>query len=89
MLTVSELFERNAHCFPDGEAFVCDDRRLSHAQYASRARRLAAGLHRLGLRHQDRFGILATNCLEFYETYAAAEYGANDPRTDQLPARAR
>ena len=28
-----------------------------------------------GLRHQDRFGILATNCLEFYETYAAAEYG--------------
>ena len=75
MLTVSELFERNAHCFPDGEAFVCDDRRLSHAQYASRARRLASGLHRLGLRHQDRFGILATNCLEFYEAYAAAEYG--------------
>jgi acyl-CoA synthetase (AMP-forming)/AMP-acid ligase II len=75
MLTVTKLFERNARCFPQAEAFVCDERRLTHAQYASRARRLASGLHRLGLRHQERFGILATNCLEYYETYAAAEYG--------------
>jgi acyl-CoA synthetase (AMP-forming)/AMP-acid ligase II len=76
MQTLSELFERNARCFPDREAMVCDEQRLTHAQFASRARRLAASLHRLGLRRQDRFAILAMNCLEYYEAYAAADYGA-------------
>lgn len=76
MLTVSELFDRNARCFPERDALICGERRLTHDGYASRARRLADGLHRLGLGHQDRFGILATNCLECYEAYAAAEYGA-------------
>ena len=76
MLTVRDLFERNARCFPEQEAFVCGETRLSHAQYAARARRLASALHRLGLRRQDRLAMLATNCLEYYETYAAAEYGA-------------
>ncbi len=76
MLTVRHIFERNAHCFPRLDAWVYGERRLTHAQYAARARRLASALHRLGLRRQDRFAILATNCLEYYESYAAAEYGA-------------
>jgi acyl-CoA synthetase (AMP-forming)/AMP-acid ligase II len=76
MLTVSDLFDRNARYFPEREAFVCDGRRLTHAGYASRARRLASALSRLGLRRQDRVAILAMNCLEYYEAYAAAEYGA-------------
>jgi acyl-CoA synthetase (AMP-forming)/AMP-acid ligase II len=76
MLTVSDLFDRNARYFPQREAFVCDGRRLTHAAYSARARRLASALHRLGLKHQDRCGILAMNCLEYYEAYAAAEYGA-------------
>ncbi len=76
MLTVSGIFERNARCFPEREAWVCGDTRMTHAQYASRARRLASGLHGLGMRRQDRVAILATNCLEYYEAYAAAEYGA-------------
>jgi acyl-CoA synthetase (AMP-forming)/AMP-acid ligase II len=76
MLTVSDLFDRNARYFPQREAFVCDGRRLTHAAYSTRARRLASSLHRLGLRRQDRFGILATNCVEYYEAYAAAEHGA-------------
>ena len=76
MLTVCGIFERNAASFPDREAWVFGDIRLTHAQYASRARKLASALHRCGLRRQDRFAILATNCLEYYECYAAAEYGA-------------
>ena len=76
MLTVCDIFERNARYFPERDAFVCDGRRLSHAQYASRSRRLASSLQKLGLRRQDRFAILAMNCLEYYEAYAAAEYGA-------------
>ena len=76
MQTLRDLFERNARCFPDREAFVCDGRRLTHAQYAARARRLASALHELGVRRQERVAILATNCIEYYEAYAAADFGA-------------
>jgi acyl-CoA synthetase (AMP-forming)/AMP-acid ligase II len=73
MQTVRDLIERNARYFPTREAFVCGERRLTHAAYAERARRLASGLYLLGLRRQDRLAILAMNCLEFFEVYAAAE----------------
>src|SRR5882672_9555946 len=73
MRTAGEIIERNARNFPDREAYVCGDRRLSHAQWFDRAKRLAGGLYRLGLRRQERVAIFAMNCLEFYETYAAAE----------------
>ena len=76
MRTVRELIERNARYFPNREAYVCGDRRLTHAAYAERALRLASGLYELGLRRQDRLAILAMNCLEFYEAYAAAEVGS-------------
>src|SRR2546423_7582726 len=75
MRTVRELIERNALSFPNREALVCGERRLTHSAYALRARRLASGLHRLGLRRQDRVAVLAMNCVEIYETYAAAEVG--------------
>jgi acyl-CoA synthetase (AMP-forming)/AMP-acid ligase II len=73
MRTAGEILERNARNFPEREAYICGDRRLSHAQWFDRAKRLAGGLYKLGLRRQDRVAILAMNCLEFYETYAAAE----------------
>jgi acyl-CoA synthetase (AMP-forming)/AMP-acid ligase II len=75
MRTVRELIERNAEYFPNREAYVCGERRLTHSAYAECALRLASGLYDLGLRRQDRVAILAMNCLEFYETYAAAEAG--------------
>jgi len=75
MRTVRELIERNARCFSNREALVFGERRISHAAYAQRALRLASGLYRLGLRRQDRVAVLAMNCVEIYETYAAAEVG--------------
>ena len=73
MLTAAEIIERNACYFPEREAYVYADRRLTHSQWYDRAKRLADGLYKLGLRRQDRVAILSMNCLEFYETYAAAE----------------
>jgi acyl-CoA synthetase (AMP-forming)/AMP-acid ligase II len=73
MQTLGELVERNARCFPEAEAFVQGKRRLTHAQLAARARRLASGLYDLGLRRQDRVGILAMNGIEYCEFFAAAE----------------
>ena len=75
MRTVRELIERNALCFPNREALVFGERRISHIMYAQRALRLASGLYRLGLRRQDRIAVLAMNGVEIYETYAAAEAG--------------
>lgn len=73
MRTAGEIIERNARNFPRREAYVYGDRRLSHGEWFDRAKRLAGGLYELGLRRQDRVAILAMNCLEYYELYAAAE----------------
>ena len=76
MLTPVEIIERNACYYPEREAYIYAERRLTHAQWYDRAKRCAGGLYQLGLRRQDRVAILAMNCLEFYETYAAAEVGS-------------
>jgi len=74
MKTIGELIERNAHHYPDVDAYVQDDRRVSYRQYAERVRRLASSLERLGLKRQDRVGILSTNNIEYFETYGACEW---------------
>ena len=66
MQTVADLIDRNANYFPDVEAFVCDNQRLTYSDYAERCRRLSFSLHSLGLKHQDRVGIFSTNNIEFY-----------------------
>ena len=73
MRTLRELIDRNARYFPRRLAYVHADRRVTHGEYAARAQRLGSSLYRLGLRRQDRFAVLAMNCLEYYECYAAAE----------------
>src|SRR5579864_7414444 len=45
--------------------------RYTYAEAASRARRLANALTRLGVRHQDRVGTLAWNTHRHYELYYA------------------
>jgi acyl-CoA synthetase (AMP-forming)/AMP-acid ligase II len=74
MRTIGELIERNEKMYPDREALVCGDRRITYGELASRARRLADGLHRLGMRRQDRVAILAMNCPEYMELFAAGDW---------------
>ncbi len=77
MKTVGELIERNAHFYPDVEAYVMEGRRLTYSQYAERVRRLASALYRLGVRRQDRVGILSTNNIEYFELYGACEWAGS------------
>ena len=74
MPTLGEIIERNARYGPNRLAVVYGDRRLSHAEYARRVRKLASGLHARGLRRRDRMSILAMNCSEYLEAYGACEW---------------
>ncbi|MDH3232648.1 MAG: long-chain-fatty-acid--CoA ligase [Alphaproteobacteria bacterium] len=71
--TLADMIENNAHKYPNEPAFRFADRRLTHAEFAERARRLASAWHLRGLRRQDRISILSQNRLEFYEVYGAGE----------------
>ena len=74
MRTIGELLERNASFYPHKEALVCGGRRLTWRELVDRARRLADGLHRLGLARQDRVAILSMNCPEYMELLSAGDW---------------
>jgi len=71
--TLGEMIETNAIKHPDQTAFVWRDQRQTHKQFRDRAARLANGLAALGLKRQDRVGILCQNRMEFHEVYGACE----------------
>jgi acyl-CoA synthetase (AMP-forming)/AMP-acid ligase II len=74
MPTPGQIIERNARHHPQRPAVVCGSRRLSHAEYGSRVRRLASALSALGLARGERASLLAMNGVEFLEVYGAAEW---------------
>ncbi|MBG6120140.1 MULTISPECIES: class I adenylate-forming enzyme family protein [unclassified Sphingobium] len=73
METIGDLIEHNARYFGPLEAFLYEGRRLTHAQFADRSRRLAAQLYAAGMRRGDRIAILAMNCQETWDIFGAAE----------------
>jgi acyl-CoA synthetase (AMP-forming)/AMP-acid ligase II len=74
MNTIGELLERNAKFYPTKEALVFEDKRYTYRQLVERTKRVADGLHRLGLRRQDRVAILAMNCAEYIELLCAGDW---------------
>ena len=71
--TLADMLDNNAWKYPDETAFVWGDQRISHAAFHDRASRLASALFRLGVRRQDRVGILSQNSLAYQEVYGACE----------------
>ncbi|MEP7296640.1 MAG: AMP-binding protein [Burkholderiales bacterium] len=75
--TLHDQIERNAWLHGSRTAFVSGAQRVTHAQYAVRAARLAAGLAGLGVGVGDRVAILAHNGQEYVDLFgAAARLGA-------------
>ena len=74
MPTAGEIIERNARCFPQRQAVICGERRLTHAELALRApgSSLQRGM-RKGCGAGERIAILAMNGIEYLEVYAAVE----------------
>jgi acyl-CoA synthetase (AMP-forming)/AMP-acid ligase II len=75
--TLHDQIERNAWLHGSRTAFVSGAQRVTHAQYAVRVARLAAGLAGLGVGIGDRVAILAHNGQEYVDLFgAAARLGA-------------
>ena len=71
MKTLADLLERAGRQAPDLEALVFEGRRVSYRDLLDRGRRLANAVAGLGVRPQDRVGILAMNCPEYFDVYSA------------------
>jgi acyl-CoA synthetase (AMP-forming)/AMP-acid ligase II len=62
---------------PDGEALVCGTRRMTWREVAQQSARIAAGLHKNGIRSGDRVALLLGNRIEFVlALFGAAQLGA-------------
>src|SRR5262245_50657385 len=70
---LGSLIERNGRLRRDEPAIVFEGRTITHGEFAARSFRLARALQRLGLGVGDRVAILAQNCPEYLEVYAAGE----------------
>src|ERR1700720_4845977 len=71
--------------FPNKLGIVCEEVRLSYAQVAERVRRLAGGLHELGVAPGDRVAFLSMNCHRLIEAY----YGVLEAGAILLPLNIR
>jgi acyl-CoA synthetase (AMP-forming)/AMP-acid ligase II len=69
---IGQVLTLNARVFPDKVGARDLDRALTFVQWNARACRLANALLALGLRRGDRVAVLAYNCVEWLEIYAAA-----------------
>jgi acyl-CoA synthetase (AMP-forming)/AMP-acid ligase II len=62
-----EVLLREARRNPKVEVFIYGDRRMTFSQLKERACRLANGLAALGVKREDKVGILLYNCFEYPE----------------------
>jgi len=77
MINWSYILEKNAEKYPDKEAIIFQDRRLTYKEINERVNSLAKGLLDLGIRKGDIVAILLYNCAEFMEiTFAVNKVGA-------------
>jgi len=75
--TLPNLLDEITARYPHREAVVWQDDRLTYAEYRSRVRQLAKGLHRLGVRAGDKVALLMGNRTEWLLTdFAVALLGA-------------
>ncbi|MBW1803840.1 MAG: AMP-binding protein, partial [Deltaproteobacteria bacterium] len=62
--TYADIIYRNALLYPDSEAFVYGEERVTFQQFNARVNSLIHALNSLGIGKGDGIGILSWNCLE-------------------------
>jgi len=76
-MTLGEMLERSGEKYPDKIAIVYKDQRVTYKQLNSDANKLGRVLHALGVKSNDKVGVLMPNCPEFVVgVFAALKAGA-------------
>jgi long-chain acyl-CoA synthetase len=73
--TWADIICRNALFYPNQEAFVYGDTRITFSGFNTRVNKLIHALHKMGVKKGDVLGILSWSCLGFAEVYGAAMKG--------------
>lgn len=73
--TLGSITLRNWRLRASAPAVIFEGCTISHGAFAERSFRLARALRRLGAKRGSRVAVLAQNCPEYMETYAAGELG--------------
>ncbi len=75
MLTIADTIDHARRNFPEREALVCGDLRLTYASFYDRCRRLVGAMQDIGMQPGDRIAVLGSNCHRFVEAFAALPSG--------------
>ncbi len=73
--TWADIIYRNALLYPENEAFIYGEERITFAQFNARVNRVIHALHSLGVKKGDGIGIFSWNCLGYADVYGAAMKG--------------
>ncbi|MGD9893761.1 MAG: AMP-binding protein, partial [Dehalococcoidia bacterium] len=68
-MLVSDFLRRAARLYPDRDAVVSGDLRLSYAAFGERVNQLANALHEIGVQKGDRVALLSPNSHQFLECF--------------------
>src|SRR5689334_9453231 len=75
--TLGDVLSRDAELYPNHEALVIGDERLTYGELRDRVAEMAEGLRALGVKRGDHVAVCMGNCVEWVVFfYAAAETGA-------------
>jgi 2,3-dihydroxybenzoate-AMP ligase/mycobactin salicyl-AMP ligase len=72
-MTLGEMFDKGADLYPNKEALVDDENRLTYLQLREKVDRLAVGFMKLGIKKQDRVLLQLPNWGEFVYSYFALQ----------------
>ena len=84
-LTAKDVLRVNAFKWPDKIGIKDLYKEYTFKQWNERSCRLANALATLGMKKGDRFAVLAYNCVEWMEIYAAAAKGGFICRSPYVP----
>jgi len=73
--TWADVICRNALIYPDQEAFVYGDTRITFSEYNTRINRVIRALGKMGVKKGDVIGILSWSSLQFAEYYGVSMKG--------------
>lgn len=75
--TLGDQIDKTAARYPDHEAIIFNEQRISYGELRERVNKLAKGLLALGVQKGDKVALWLSNCPEFiYAKFAIAKIGA-------------